>query len=290
MTAAPLRLSERLGRFATRARQQACGLELHHITRGLVARIDEGDSIDGADLELMACDHAAALHGRQGYELRAVYDEGKTKQVLPFRVSGESAEDDAIAEPATEKGVIAILARQNERLMAACLSAQKPAIEALETLGKMLSAYREHDGEIFKSMIEISSMQAERDLERRRDELTSKKFDVLERRFGPIVEAIAAKWLPSSLVPRDEGLLRFVQSLDPGQRAAIEKLLTPEQQALLASQKFAELMASVIDSGQIAEILPMLRPEQIAMLDVLASRPGANGANGANGGIHVGGQ
>jgi hypothetical protein len=273
--------TERLGRFCQRAHAAGCDVELHHQSRGLVARIDKGETADGAVLEQMARDHAACLHGRQGYELRAVYDEGSVKQSLPFRMAGESTEDEAMPEVASEKGMLATLQRQNERLLTSLERSYKPVNDALETLGKMLGQYQQQQADMFRQQLEIAAMQAERDAERRRDLLSEKKFDLLAQRFTPFLDGLAAKLglLPPSA--KDDVLLRFAESLDDAQQQAIVAVLTPAQLVMMKAKRYAELMVSVLEGGQIETLMPLLRPEQLMMLDTASGLQKSAHANGA---------
>lgn len=276
-------VSERLGRFIERAHAAGCDVELHHQSRGLVAQLPKGETVTGPEIELMARDHAAALHGRQGYELRAVYPEGSTKQSLPFRMSGESSEDEAMPEPATEKGAIATLQRQNERLLTSIERSYKPVNDALETLGKMLAQYQQQQQDMFKAQLEIAAMTAEREAEKRRDAMSEKKFDLLAARFTPFVDALTSKLLPASAGARDEALLKFAASLDTSQQAAIVAVLRPEQLAMMRDKRYAELMLSILEGGQIETLMPLLKPEQVAMLDAAAglAKQTSNGATAA---------
>lgn len=250
----------------------------------MVARIEESDDASGDTIHTIASDHAACLHGRQGYELRSVYPEGGTKETLPFRVTGEASEQDALDEPGNEKGILVTLQRQNARLLDHIERMAKPQSEVLGTLGDIVKDLQAQQASVFRERLEIASLTFEREQEQNRAALSQKKFDSLERMLGPLTKAVAAK-LGLPMGSKRDVLLEFAASLDKEQQAAIAAVLTPAQMKLLGEKRYAELIESAIDGGQMSQVLPVLRPEQIALLDAAAGVEGEtkklNGASHA---------
>lgn len=272
--AAARALSERLSEFARRAKAAGTELELHHVSRGLVGRWDQGEEWpSGDELEGIAVDHAAALHGRQGYELRAVYAGGDgVKQAIPFRCSGEASEGDAIAEPANEKGVIALLQRQNERLLTAVERSQRPTVEALEALTRMVRAQVEQQDALFRRELDMAQMRLEQEDQAARLRLEERKWDALTARFGPIADAVVARLVPGAAPSEDTALLKLAQSITPEQQTAIYAFLDDDEKALVGEQRWRELMRSVLHRHT-EKLVAILRPEQMAILDAMAQGP-----------------
>lgn len=277
MSATVRPLAERLDAFARRAKNGGCALEVHHQSRGMVARIEPDESCpSGDELAGIAADHAAALHGRQAYELRALYPEGNVKQTLPFRVDGTAREGEELPEPATEKGVLATIVRQNDALLRTLTAVHKPLIDGLDAMGKLLAQHQAQHANMLKAQLELANLQYEREERRDAQVSSDRRWSEIFTRFGPLATAIAGRLMPAS-VPSAHILEEFARSLTPEQMAQIVPLLTPEQHGLAQREAWAELVTSIVDGPQLAQIVVVLRPEQVAMLDAYRQGKHLNG-------------
>ena len=272
MAARPL--AARLTDFARRAEAAGTDLELHHGSRGLVARWDKGETWPGGDeIEAVAVDHAAALHGRQGYELRAVYPEGDSHvararaMVAAFAPVWQYARD--MGEPATEKGVIALLQRQNERLLTAIERSQKPVVDAVETLGRLWKAQLEHQDQLFRRELDMATLRLEGEEAAAKRAAEAERWRLLAGRFGPVADAIVARLVPGAAPKREEGLERLALSLTAEQRAAVFAFLDDDEKTLVVEQRWRELMLSVLHR-HMDRLVAILDPAQLAILDAMA--------------------
>lgn len=285
MTTPTRPLAERLDAFARRAQQAGCALEIHHQSRGMVARIDVGEALpSGAELESMAADHASSLHGRQAYELRAVYPEGAAKQTMPFRIDGSAREGEELPEAANEKGLLATVCRQNDNLLRAFERVHKPLIDGLDAMGRLLAQHQAQHAAMLKTQLELATLQYEREERRDQAMASDRRWAAIFERFGPLATAITARLMPGSVVSASV-LEDFAKSLSQDQIAHIMMQLTEEQQVLASAGRWQELLTSVVDGPQFGHVVTCLRPEQVAMVDAFRAGRHTNGAPKGRGGV-----
>lgn len=196
---------------------------------------------------------SAALGGLNRYALLAHFD-GKRTLRCAFRAQGDEDGIGGESEPANAEGLAAQAMRHAEALMRQCVSLTMSVAghqnELIARQSEQITRMSEKHFEAIKTIEELLSEKALRDIELKREDRKIELQQQFVREGMPLAKVVGAKLLTGNKIPAEkspqvEALKMWVHNLEPAKFQQILGALSPVEQAGLL-----EIMTSLTADEQ----------------------------------------